>query len=182
MLRLAPFTEREIRTAVNTTVRLIETAPTKVPPPASSRLPESSKERSVAKVASKPAQAGIDPRNPIAKTNAEVLRYSDALDAGGEIRGQQARIGGLIREAPDGCESAVDRARRLTRFQMDSVAGDNSFVERQSWFGAIPCDELVDSVPIPSLGFFRGQAIESRRSCLIEVWKAQSVLAEDFLT
>jgi hypothetical protein len=46
--RLAPFTEREIRTAVNTTVRLIETAPTKVPPPASSRLPESSKERSVA--------------------------------------------------------------------------------------------------------------------------------------
>ena len=28
MLRLAPFTEREIRTAVNTTVRLIETAPT----------------------------------------------------------------------------------------------------------------------------------------------------------
>ena len=47
VLRLAPFTEREIRTAVNTTVRLIETAPTKVPPPASSRLPESSKERSV---------------------------------------------------------------------------------------------------------------------------------------
>ena len=46
VLRLAPFTEREIRTAVNTTVRLIETAPTKVPPPASSRLPESSKERS----------------------------------------------------------------------------------------------------------------------------------------
>ena len=28
MLRLAPFTEREIRTAVNTTVRLIETAAT----------------------------------------------------------------------------------------------------------------------------------------------------------
>jgi len=49
VLRLAPFTEREIRTAVNATVRLIETAPTKVPPSASSRLPESSKERSGAK-------------------------------------------------------------------------------------------------------------------------------------
>ena len=48
MLRLAPFTGREIRTAVNATVRLIEPAPTKVPPRASSRLPESSKERSVA--------------------------------------------------------------------------------------------------------------------------------------
>ena len=46
VLRRAPFTEREIRTTVNTTVRLIETAPTKVPLP-SSRLPESSKERSV---------------------------------------------------------------------------------------------------------------------------------------
>ena len=44
MLWLGPFTEREIRTAVNTTARLIETAPTKVPPPDSSRLPESSKE------------------------------------------------------------------------------------------------------------------------------------------
>src|SRR5262249_7212698 len=49
VLRLAPFTERGIRTAVNTTVRLIETAPTKVPPPASRRLPERSKERPVAK-------------------------------------------------------------------------------------------------------------------------------------
>jgi len=46
VLRLAPLTEREIRS--NTTFRLIEPAPTKVPPPASRRLPESSKERSVA--------------------------------------------------------------------------------------------------------------------------------------
>src|ERR1700722_10394279 len=45
VLRLAPFTEREIFTAVNATVRLIETALTKVPHPASSRLPESSKEQ-----------------------------------------------------------------------------------------------------------------------------------------
>jgi hypothetical protein len=44
VLRLAPFTEREIRTAVNTTVRLIEAAPLKVPPPALSCLPEGSKE------------------------------------------------------------------------------------------------------------------------------------------
>jgi hypothetical protein len=64
VLRLAPFTEREIRTAVNTTVRLIETAPTKVPPPASSRLPESSKERSVAKgrVIRHGALLGVHPR------------------------------------------------------------------------------------------------------------------------
>jgi hypothetical protein len=60
VLRLAPFTEREIRTAVNTTVRLIETAPTKVPPPASSRLPESSKERSVAQRLSIPRLAGLE--------------------------------------------------------------------------------------------------------------------------
>ncbi len=60
MLWLAPFTKGESRTAVNTTVRLIETAPTKVPPPASSRLPESSKERSVAQRLSIPRLAGLE--------------------------------------------------------------------------------------------------------------------------
>ncbi len=65
MLRLAPFTEREIRTAVNTTVRLIETAPTKVPPPVSNRLPESSKERSVAqRLGTIPAALARLPRCP----------------------------------------------------------------------------------------------------------------------
>jgi len=60
VLRLAPFTEREIRTAVNTTVRLIEPAPMKVPPPASSRLPGSSKERSVAQRFSIPRFTGLE--------------------------------------------------------------------------------------------------------------------------
>ncbi len=86
----------------------------------------------------------------------EVLRPFDSLDPGGEIRGQQTRISGLIREAPDGRESAVDRARRkLTRFQMDSIAGDNGFVERQSGLGAIPGDELFDGMPVSSLRFSR---------------------------
>jgi hypothetical protein len=64
VLRLAPFTEREIRTAVNTTVRLIETAPTKVPPPASSRLPESSKERSVAQRLPSRLEKDLSPVSP----------------------------------------------------------------------------------------------------------------------
>ena len=66
---------------------------------------------------------------PVAETNAEVLRPFNSPDASGEIRGQQPRISGLIREAPHRRESAVDRARRkLTRFQMDSIAGDNGLV------------------------------------------------------
>ena len=32
------------------------------------------------------------------------------------------------------------------------------------------------AAPVPSLGFFRGQAIENRRSSVVEVWKAQRVL------
>src|SRR5262245_49751850 len=64
---------------------------------------------------------------------------------------------------------------------MDSIAGDNSLVERQSGFGAIPGGELVDGVPVPSLGFLRRKAVVNRRSCLIEVWKAQRVLCGRFL-
>jgi len=68
VLRLAPFTEREIRTAVNATVPLIETAPTKVPPPASGRFPESSKERSV-------SQGPANQYSHRAGTTAPVIAY-----------------------------------------------------------------------------------------------------------
>jgi hypothetical protein len=44
---------------------------------------------------------------------------------------------------------------------MDSISGDNSFAERQSGFGTIPGDELVDGVPVPSLGFFDGRLLRT---------------------
>jgi hypothetical protein len=51
-------------------------------------------------------------REPVAQTNAEVLRPFDSPDASSEIRTQQARIGGFICEAPYCGEPAVYRARR----------------------------------------------------------------------
>jgi hypothetical protein len=68
---------------------------------------------------------------PITKANAEVFRPFDSPDARSKIQAEQAGIGSFVCEAPDGREPAVNRARRkLTRFQVDSVAGDNGPIER----------------------------------------------------
>lgn len=97
---------------------------------------------------------------PVTQTNAEVLRPFDSPDPGGEIRGQQTRISALIRETPGGRKSAVDRVRRkLTRFQLDSIAGDNGFVERQSGLGALPGDDLFDGGGYPRCDSFEGRLL-----------------------
>jgi hypothetical protein len=68
---------------------------------------------------------------PVTNTDASVLRPFDSPDAGSKIRAEQAGISGFVREAPNGGEPAVDRAgRKLTGFQVDSIAGDNRSVER----------------------------------------------------
>ena len=68
---------------------------------------------------------------PVPQTHAEVLRPFDSPDSSGKIRAQKTGIGSFIRETPDGGEPAIDRSRRkLTRFQMNSIPGDNCLVER----------------------------------------------------
>jgi hypothetical protein len=99
---------------------------------------------------------------PVPQTDAEVLWTFDLPDAGGKVRGEQAGVSSFICEAPNGDEPAVSCARRKpTRFHVNSIAGDNG---------------LVYGVPVASLGFLRGQAIENRRFCLIEVRQVQGVL------
>ena len=67
---------------------------------------------------------------PVTETNAEVFRPFDSPDASSEIRAEQSGIGSFVREPTDRREPAVDCARReLTRFQVDSVAGDDGLVE-----------------------------------------------------
>jgi len=68
---------------------------------------------------------------PVPQTDAEVLRPFDSPDAGGKVRAEQAGISGFICEASNGREPAVDRPwRKLTRLQVNSIAGNNGFVER----------------------------------------------------
>src|SRR5579862_2274227 len=59
---------------------------------------------------------------------------------------------------------------------MNPVASHDGLVEGQSGLRAVPRNELVDGVPVPSLGFLRGQAVEDCRSRLVEVGQAQAVL------
>jgi hypothetical protein len=93
-------------------------------------------------------------REPATETNAEVLRPFDPPNATSEIRAEQAGIRGLVCQASDGREPAIDRAwRKLTRFQVNSIARDDGFVKRESRFGAVPSDELVYCVSVSPLGF-----------------------------
>jgi hypothetical protein len=68
---------------------------------------------------------------PVTQTSTEVFRPCDSSDTGGKVGAEQARISGFIGEASHGRESPIDRARRkLARFQVNSITGDDSLVER----------------------------------------------------
>ena len=100
---------------------------------------------------------------PVAKSDAEILWPLNPTDAGSEIRAEQTGIGGFIRATSDRRKPPIDCARRkLTRLQMNSVTSYDGLVEGQSGHRAVPRNELVYGVPVTSLGFLRGQAIEDR--------------------
>src|SRR5947209_18640190 len=74
------------------------------------------------RVRHQPERSCLVGREPVTKTNAEVFRSLDSTDASSEVGAEQAGISCLVREPPDGRESAVNRARRkLTGFQMNAI-------------------------------------------------------------
>jgi hypothetical protein len=79
-----------------------------------------------------PELFGLVDGEPVTKTNAELLWPLDPPDAGCKIRAEKAGISGLVCKPTYGREPAINCARReLPCFQVNSVASDNRFVERQ---------------------------------------------------
>jgi hypothetical protein len=58
----------------------------------------------------------------------------------------------------------------MSGFKMHSIANDNRLVEGEPWFGAVPVDEFVDGVPIPSLCIGARQTAQNRGLRDLKVW------------
>jgi hypothetical protein len=54
-----------------------------------------------------------------------------------------------------------------------AVANHHDPVQSQSWFGAVPGDELIDSVLLDSARSGRAEAIENCRFTMIQVWEPE---------
>ena len=115
-----------------------------------------------------PEAASFFSREPVSDPHAELLDSLYTSDTGGQFGAEQARVGRFVGETPNGSESSVDcSGRELPVFKVNPVSCNDSLVEGQSRFGAIPVDELIDGVSIPSLRLGRREAVKDRGTAVI---------------
>jgi hypothetical protein len=83
----------------------------------------------------------------VAQTRAQLTDTLNAVNASGQFRAQQSRVSRLVSQPSHGRHAHVDRPRREAALvQVKSITRRHCFVERQSWFGTVPGDELVDGM------------------------------------
>ncbi len=116
-------------------------------------------------------------REPVAEAYAQPPHAFDAADAGGQFGAQQAGVGRLIGDTPNGSKSEVDgRWCEALLFEMDSVAEHYGPVESQPGLGTVPVHELVNRVIVGSLCAGRGQCGEHGGLGLLQIGKRQGLL------
>jgi hypothetical protein len=70
---------------------------------------------------------------PVSQPHPDPLGSLYAGDAGGEFGAEQAGIGGLVGDPPNGCEAQIDRRRGVQfLFEKNSVSQDYGAIERQA--------------------------------------------------
>jgi hypothetical protein len=76
----------------------------------------------------------------------------DATNPSGEIGAQQTGVGCLIGETPNGAQAQIDGSRgKEAGLKVAAIAENHSSVQGQSWFRAVPIDELIDRVAVSAL-------------------------------
>lgn len=99
-----------------------------------------------------PKRARLRDREPVTQTNAKALRTLDSANSGSQFWAQEAGISGLICKAPYGCQPSVNRVgSESARLEVNSITSNDSLVEGQPWFRAIPLNEFVNGMAITSL-------------------------------
>jgi hypothetical protein len=91
-------------------------------------------------------------RQPVSEPNADPPHSPDASNTCGEFRTEEAGVGRLVRDAPNGSEPKVDRGGCVfPLFKVNPVAEHNGAIEREARFRTVPGDELANCVVVGSL-------------------------------
>jgi hypothetical protein len=92
---------------------------------------------------------------PVAEADTQLLYALYPPNSSGQFRAKKTGVSRFVCKTPDRSEPSIDGARcKLAQFQVNSVSGHHSLVERESRFRALPANELLDCVPIPCLRLF----------------------------
>jgi len=74
-------------------------------------------------------------RQPVSEAHTEPPHSLDATDPGGQFRTQEAGVGRLVRDAPDGGQSKIDRGRPVSAlFEVNPVSKHHRAIERETGF------------------------------------------------
>jgi hypothetical protein len=83
-------------------------------------------------------------RKPVAQTRAQLSDTFDVMNAGGQFGTQQSGVSRVIGQPLHGRHSHVDRPRReAALLQVKAESQHHCFIGGQSWFRAVPGNELI---------------------------------------
>src|ERR1700693_547586 len=68
----------------------------------------------------------------------------------------------------------------MPRLQVDEITENDSLAEEEPWFRAVPFNEFVDRVSVPSLSVDRTEAVQNRRLRLVQVRQPQHCLGNGY--
>jgi hypothetical protein len=71
------------------------------------------------------------------------------MDTGRQFGTQEAGVGRLVRDAPDGGQPTIDRGRRISAlFEVNPISKHDGAVKRETGLGTVPADELTNGVVV----------------------------------
>src|SRR5579872_3629770 len=116
---------------------------------------------------------------PVAEVHSEISYTLYSANSRGQIGAQKAAVCRLVGEAPDGTQAKVDGSRgKQTGLKVASIAENHRSVQSKSRFRAVPIDEFVDRVTIPTLAVNTSQAVQNCCFRVLEIWQTKMVLGK----
>ena len=94
-------------------------------------------------------------RQPVSESHADTAHTLHPPNAGRQFRAEEAGVGCLVRNPPDGGQPEVDRRRSISPLlEVNPVSEHDGAVESEAGLRTIPSDELANGVRFGDF-FFR---------------------------
>ena len=91
-------------------------------------------------------------RQPVSEAHADAPHSFHSTDTRRQFGTQEAGIGRLVGDAPDGGQPKIDRGRRISAlFEVNPVSKHDGAVEREARLRTVPGDELANRMVVGAL-------------------------------
>jgi hypothetical protein len=119
---------------------------------------------------------------PVSEANADSAYSLHATNPGCQFRTEEAGVRRLVRDAPHGGQSKIDRGRCvIALFEVDPVPEHDSAVEREAGLRTVPGDELANRVGRRFAGRWQTSGCSVLRSWRVQIREGQNPLGRPLL-